>query len=182
MFNGKVRMLCFKLKKPKSGVVIIEAAFVLPLFFLLMFGILEAYRMKVAERLVDTVAMNAVTDVASSATVSKKRLENIIKTCHGEMGISLFPISKLDANVRCGIEVYKNHETAKASSIPVNWPIAQGNVKYYDGATGLKRGYTVAVTAFIKYEFLTELTKSAYIGRFNNNPFYIRKRHFMKCT
>ena len=171
-----------KLKKQKRGAILIEAAFVLPLFFLLIFGIFEAYRMKVAEKLADTVSMNVVTDVTSRRSISSSQIEKIIETCNDEMDIRLLSNAQIDSRVRCSVEIYKNHDTAKASSIPTTWPTSQGKVQYIDGATSLQSGYTVAVTAFIKYEFLTQLTKSAFTGNSKDVNFYIRKRHFMKCT
>ena len=170
----------FELKKAQKGAILIEAAFTLPLFFLLVLGIFEAHRLKVAERLVNVVALNVVSEVTARGVVNATKITNIINECHSEMDMSFFKASDANNRLRCLIEVYKNHDTAKASSVSTSWPTSQGQIAYKDSTKSIESGYTIAVTAVFKFEFLSKMTQAAYARRTDSSPFYVRKRHFMK--
>ncbi len=166
-------------KNKNNGTTLVEFAFILPMLVTIIFGILEAYRLKVAEKLTENVAMHVATEFAFSETISANRIRQIIKNCHDEGDMLLFDNNAIDDNLLCSISVYSKHDDAKNSNI-TTWPNEQGVITLSIQDKNLK-GCTVVAYAFLKYKFLTTLTKAVFTGS-SNGDFIIRKKKFTKCN
>lgn len=174
------------LKQNHKGVVLIEAAFIFPLFFFLMFGIFEVYRMKVADRLVESVATNVAIEFSSRGTVDRSDIEDTIRKCNQENSIRLISDADMNSKIRCIVDVFDDHEQAKKKSQETpTWPSRQGAINGASG--GVKRGSTIVVTCCYKYEFTSALTRGIFMkGAREGNPtgsdnfLLIARRHFIK--
>ena len=155
------------LRRKNSGVVLVETAIILPLLLLLLFGIFEVYRMRVAEKFVDNVATSIAVDLSSRRVKNDKVIENIIKSHNAENAIRLMNDSEIKTRFSCNIGLQSKHEYAL-------------EIKADAGDTSYDVGDMIIVECSFKYEFLTQLTKSAFMGK-KEGPLVITKRHFIKC-
>lgn len=170
-------------KQKHKGVVLIESAFIFPLFFFLIFGIFEVYRMKVADRLVESVATNVAIEFSSRGTADKSDIENIIRKCNQETSIRLVSDADMSSKIRCVVDVFVDHEQAKKKSQEApTWPSKQGAIT--GASSGIKRGSTIVVTCCYKYEFTSALTRRIFMGNTlggaSSGFLLIARRNFIK--
>lgn len=160
------------LKRENSGAVLVETAFILPLLLLLIFGIIEVYRMRIAERFVDNVATSIAVDLSSRREQDQEKIigiiEDIIKRCNAENSIRIMNDSEINSRFTWNIGLHGVHNTFRE------------NLKADDSDSSFDRGDMIMVTCNFKYEFITQLTKMAFMGG-KNKDLTITKKHFIKC-
>ena len=154
-------------KRKNSGAVLVETAFILPLLLLLIFGIIEVYRMRIAERFVDNVATSIAVDLSSRRQQDDTIIKNIIKRCNAENSIRIMNDSEIDSRFHYSIGLQGSHNTA------IKMEADTGDSSY-------DRRDMIMVTCNFKYEFITQLTKMAFMGG-KNKDLTITKQHFIKC-
>ena len=148
------------MKNKNKGAVLIETALLLPMFLLLIFGIFEVYRIKVAERMLDTVSISIANEFAASGTMTSTRALEIIKRCNKENTLKLMSEEEITTRIKCNIDIYTNHADALNSTANITWSENIVDIS----SDSLARGDTVAVTCLFKYNFLTKLTQEAFTG------------------
>ena len=176
------------IRNKNKGAVLIEAAFLLPMFFLVIFGIFEVYRMKVAERLLDTISISIANEFAVSGDISTARALQIIKRCNKENTMNIIPERDLEKMVKCNIDVYDDHNKALTSPPNSAWIDVDGDgvieivTVTYHSSSGQKvnRGDMVAVTCLLKYNHLMKLTQKAFSGKSSSKKPIMQRRHFAK--
>lgn len=160
-------------KRKNSGAVLVETAFILPLLLLLIFGIIEVYRMRIAERFVDNVATSIAVDLSSRREQDQEKIidiiEDIIKRCNAENSIRIMNDSEINSRFTWNIGLHGVHSE-----------FIKDNLKADSSDLSFDRGDMIMVTCNFKYEFITQLTKMAFMGG-KNKDLTITKKHFIKC-
>lgn len=154
-------------RRKNSGAVLIETAIILPLLLILLFGIFEVYRMRVAEKFVDNVATSIAVDLSSRRAKNEDVIRKIIETHNAENAIRLMNDSEIKTRFSCNIGLQSKHDSALKIE-------ADTDDTTYD------LGDMIIVECTFNYEFLTQITKSAFMGK-KEGPLVITKRHFIKC-
>lgn len=171
------------IRNKNKGAVLIEAAFLLPMFFLVIFGIFEVYRMKVAERLLDTISISIANEFAASGDISTNRALQIIKRCNQENTMKLMSENDLETRIKCNIDVYDDHNEALTSVPNSTWIGLDVVTVTHHSSSGqqVDRGDTVAVTCLFKYNHLAKLTQKAFSDtNSSDNEQIMQRRHFAK--
>lgn len=162
----------YHMKNNNVGAVLIESVFVIPMVLLLIFGFIEINRLRTAQRILDSLALNLANEMATF-DVTQTRVKKIIESnlISGSLSI-VSNLKNYSSNLKYYIDVYNTGYNVNVNPA-ISWNRINGDILFNNDEEKsnmrIKRGAVIIVTFVYKFKFLSDFTRLAFKGKKSKN-------------